>query len=288
MSARTRGPAPTLAAPRQDFTPRPQHDRRRRVRRALFVLGLLPLSLALLLVLKVAIMLHLNSRGRDDYGAGRYTGAAAAFESTLFVNVLESWVAPYDLGTARYRQGEFASARAQLEDALALAPAAEECRVRINLALADEALGDAAVADGDVSTARADWAAGHAVLTQGGCLVEGDDASDSSSGTGAGDPAKTSPDTDGEASAGSGPGTLLAQLMAAVAVDHRLTDKLATSHDPDPADPATTPPDSATQSLEERNDRAEQLRRRAEQKHDDRQHPDSSHPTSGAPPHYEW
>jgi hypothetical protein len=264
MSTRTSGPASTVTAPRPESTPAAQHDRRRRVRGVLFVLGLLPLSLALLLVLKVAIMFHLNSRGRDDYGAEHYNAAAAAFENTLLGNALESWVAPYDLGTARYRQGEFAAARDQLEDALALAPAAQECRVRINLALADEALGDAAVADGDVLAARADWAAGQAVLAQGGCTTEGDDASDRPT------------------------GAPLGERLAAVAVDERLEDKLARSQEPDQADQAAPPPASATQTLEERNAQAERLRQRSEQRREDRQHEDSSDPTSAEPPHYEW
>ncbi len=156
----------------------PPRDRRRRLRRVLFLLGLVPLFLSLLLVLKVATMLHFNSSARDAYGQERFTGAAAAFSTTLLGNVLEPWVAPYDLGTTRYRQGAYAGARDQLEDALALVPPGEECRVRTNLALAEEALGDAALADGDVTGARTEWTAARAVLEAGGCAETAPEARD--------------------------------------------------------------------------------------------------------------
>ena len=158
-------------------------------------------------------MLHLNSDGRDAYEAGDFTSAAAAFESTLTGNVLERWVAPYDLGTAEYRQDDFGAARRHLEEALALAPAEEECRVRINLALADEALGDAAVADGDVTSARDHWATGRAVLAEGGCTGRRRRHAHQS----------LRPPVAGSSG----------QVLTAIAVDSRLADKLGRSQEPD-------------------------------------------------------
>ena len=138
-------------------------------RRLLFALGLVPALAALLLVLKVATMLQLNASGREHFAGGRYADAASVFDTTLLANVLEGWVAPYDLGTARFQQEDYLRAREALREALRLAPAAEECRVRTNLSLTEEALGDAAVADGDVAGARTSWVAAQQALADGGC-----------------------------------------------------------------------------------------------------------------------
>lgn len=298
-----------------DPTPPPREQRSRR-RRILFLIGLLPLGLALLLVLKVATMLYLNSTGRDDYAGNRLAAAAGAFETTLLGNVLESWVAPYDLGTTHYRQGDFDQARERLEEALALAPPPEQCRVRINLALADEALGDAALADGEVATARSRWRLARDVLAAGGCTQAGQ-ATGTEGGTEAGTEAGTDPtelpgsdgaDLDPDAEAGtrpsgtrSGDSTGMDRLRTAIAVDGRLRTKLAQAEHPDPD--ATPAPKGAAQSVAERNQRAEELRRRQEQRRQDKQDqetppPPTSPPTAEPsdpstqspppPPHYEW
>jgi hypothetical protein len=228
---------------------------RARLRRLLFWLGVPPLLVALALVLKVGTMVALNSSGRDAFDHGRLGPAVAAFRSTLAANVLEPWVAPYDVGTTLYRQHDYEGARHRLEDALALVPSAEECRVRVNLALTDEALGDAALGDGDVTGARDRWTAARDDLAGGRCTDEAVGTRD--------------------------------RRLTAAAMDTRLRGKLDSTEEPEAAD-TRGPEDQAAASLDERNERAEQRRRRAEQRREDK----PERPTPGEPgqepPHYEW
>lgn len=238
---------PTRAAPAPG---RP--DPRRRLRRVLFRLGVAPLVLALLLVVKVATMLSLSDSGRDDYAGGHYADAAGAFDSLLPGNVIEPWVAPYDLGTTRFQQGDYAAARQQLADALPLAPPEQECRVRTNLALADEALGDAALADGDVTAARTRWSSARGVLAAAGCTDEA--------------------------------------ASAAVRVDGRLAGKL-TGAQVDPAEApapegAETTLEERNARAEQRHRREEQRRQDLEDLEEQATDPPPGEP--GEPPDYEW
>lgn len=192
------------------------------------VLGLLPLLAALLPSAKVAVMVQQNHAGRAALSDDRFDEAARAFGFTGLVNVFEPWVAPYDRGTTDYLRGEYDDARRLLEDALTDVPPAEQCRVRINLALTHEALGDAARADGDLEQARAGWAQGRDVLAAGGCAEPAQDDADATS------------------------------------VDRRLTKKLADTEEVRPEEEKPPPPpedDQEADSLDERNQRGETVRR---------------------------
>ncbi len=222
---------------------------KQRRRRRLLLAGLLPLLLALAFTAKVAVMLAHDSAGRGAYAAQRYADARDSFAANGTLNHLESWVSPYDEGTARYRVADFSGAVRSLVDALASAPPEEECRVRINLGLAHEAVGDAAAAGGDREAARESWVAGVRALADGGCLE------------------LTSSDlqrVDEEAS-------LRSRVRAAVAVDRRLDDKLRQQAD----DPSSTAEESeaerAADRLEQRNQQAEKDRRERRQLREERE-----------------
>lgn len=242
---------------RTEPVPSPPHPvrprSRRRLRRALMLLGLVPLLATLLLGLKVAIMLQSNQTGRDDFGAGRYDEAAGAFRDSQVVNVLEPWVASYDLGTTLYLQGEYDAARLQLEAARDVAPGDQQCRVRVNLALADEALGDGQLADGNLAAAQQSWFYARVELRTKKCT------------TSASSPAVV--------------------VSAATSTTARLTNKLSTAVAPTREQPAQ-PEDSQsdTSDLDQRNRLAEEERERAEQ---DRDAQDDESPSSGAPV-YQW
>ncbi len=155
--------------------------RERRVRRALVLLGLVPFLLALGFAFKVAVMLGHDRDGRAALEATDPLTARAEFAANARFNVLESWVAPYDEGVARFQLGDHAGAVTFFSTALPLAPVDEVCRVRVNLALSHEALGDAALATaqgqtGDAlrkaqDTARDAWARGREVLAPDDCLT---------------------------------------------------------------------------------------------------------------------
>ncbi len=153
----------------------------RRLRRALIVLGLVPFVLALGFAVKVGLMLAHDRDGRAALEAADPATARAEFAANARLNVLESWVAPYDEGVARFELGDHAGAVTLFSTALPLAPPGEVCRVRVNLALSHEAAGDAAVTAarglaGDAvtraeDTAREAWARGRDVLAAGACLT---------------------------------------------------------------------------------------------------------------------
>ena len=142
---------------------------RRHLRRTLFLAGILPTLLVLAFALKVALMLQDNADGRDAFDRGDYDGAQAAFADTRSLNWMESWVAPFDEGTAHHAEGQYDAAIPDYEAALEDVPEREECTVRINLALAHEAVGDLQAEQMDNEAAIDSWQAGVDVLAEGGC-----------------------------------------------------------------------------------------------------------------------
>ena len=143
-------------------------------RNQFFLWGLLPTTLVLLLLAgKVGLMLRTDAAGRAAYASGEY-GAAhrAPFDANRSLNVLEPWKAPFNAGTALYRQAEHEGAVAAFEAALDAGPGEEQCTVRINLALTHEAIGDAAAEADEEPAARDDWTAGRDVLAAGDCPTD--------------------------------------------------------------------------------------------------------------------
>jgi hypothetical protein len=138
-------------------------------RRILYLAGLLPLLLALLFSAKVALMLSHDGHGRSSFDDTRYDDAAAQFSDNRSLNVFESWVAAFDEGAARFANGDDEGAVSAYQAALEDVPAEDECTVRINLALADEAIGDAKIKVPDRDAAIAAWQAGVKALEDGDC-----------------------------------------------------------------------------------------------------------------------
>ena len=239
-------------------------DVRRRNRRRLLLAGVPLVLVASALQWKVAVMLVHDRDGRADYSAGSYDDALEAFASNGTLNLMESWISPFDAGTARYRLADFAGAVRSLEDALAAAPTEEECRVRINLALAHEAAGDEAVADGDKRLGLDEWQLALDVLQDGGCrgLLE-----DSARGVGS---------------------ASIEQADDARTVDVRLRKKLR-AQDTVAAAIAPAAKERADR-LEERNEQAKRDRRKLEDKKQDQADAAPKDPADdkGEPPSYEW
>lgn len=111
-----------------------------------------------------------------------YRNAENRFAFLTNVNVVETWKAYYDVGTARYANGEAFPASLALERALELVPKGadhrgyEECLVATNLSLSYEALGDSYVATGDKSMARSYYE--KAIGTVEGCTPADNDPED--------------------------------------------------------------------------------------------------------------
>ena len=141
-------------------------------RNQLFLWGLLPALVLLLLAGRVGLLLRADAAGRAAYASGEYGAAQGRFEANRSLNVLEPWKAPFNAGTALYRDEELAAAVDAFEAALDAGPGRDECTVRINLALTHEAIGDAAAEADDEPASRDAWTAGREVLAAGDCPTD--------------------------------------------------------------------------------------------------------------------
>lgn len=137
----------TTATERRDA----EFARRLAGRRRRLLLWSAPLVLlALLAGAKLLSATLINSAGASAYSSASYATAQSRFEDLKFFNVVESWKAYFNEGTARYAAGEFFLATQQFEPALDLVPRTpegeprgpQECAVRTNYSLALEGLGD--------------------------------------------------------------------------------------------------------------------------------------------------
>jgi hypothetical protein len=145
---------------------------RTQLRMVLVLAGILPSLVALLFAVKVVVMLSHDRDGRGQFDDGAYVGAADEFAANGSINWFEPWVSAFDEGAARHADGDLEGALARYADALEDVPVEEECTVRINIALADETLGDDALAEGDGDEAMAWWQAGIDALAEGGCPTD--------------------------------------------------------------------------------------------------------------------
>ncbi|WP_028660530.1 hypothetical protein [Nocardioides insulae] len=140
-----------------------------RTRSTLLLAGLLPALILLAFAAKVGLMLGNQSSGDRAYAAGDFPAALEDYDANRRLNVLERWIAPFDAGVAAFRTGDHQGAVARYREALTVVPEDRECVVRINLALAFEALGDDAARSGDRAAAEQHWQAGVNALAEGGC-----------------------------------------------------------------------------------------------------------------------
>ncbi|MFT4083611.1 MAG: hypothetical protein QM638_13590 [Nocardioides sp.] len=155
---------------------------RARRRRVLYLAGLLPLLVALAFTVEVVTMRSHDRAGGDAWRQANGPRAFEEYDANRAVNLLEPWIAHFDAGDAAFLLADHQRARDLFTEALRSVPSAQECTVRINLALADEAIGDDAAADaadgavGDTGAAPTDaqdsWRAGIAALTEGGCPTD--------------------------------------------------------------------------------------------------------------------
>ncbi|WP_227008164.1 tetratricopeptide repeat protein [Pseudarthrobacter sp. AB1] len=167
-------PAPTPARPlptslaREPASPRraapvKSRDRLERRRRLLWW-SALPALLVLCLSAKVISVGILADTAARSFAAGDAGAVAEAAAGLRIVNFVELHKAPFTEGDGLFLAGDFAAARQRFEEALSLAGTADECVVRVNLALTIERLGDAQAKAGDPTAAARLFAEGVAVV----------------------------------------------------------------------------------------------------------------------------
>ena len=141
----------------------------RRVRRRRLLLASAPL--VLLLVLIAARLISLNAvhdQTLAGYQAGNKARTLTWGERQGWVNVVERFRASFAIGDAHVLSGHFGLARPWFEEAFELVPKGgiEECKVRVNLGLTYEALGDEASARERTDEARQFYEKGLAVTRE--------------------------------------------------------------------------------------------------------------------------
>ena len=129
--------------------PRPPMTAQQRRRRRRLLLGSLPV--VVLLVLGALRLLSLNlvaAQTIEAYEAGDRAATQEWGERQGWVNIVEQFRSPFAIGDAHVLTGSFEQARPWFEQALEQGPKGgiDECKVRVNLGLTYEALGDAAKA----------------------------------------------------------------------------------------------------------------------------------------------
>lgn len=127
-------------------TPLPAHLRRRRRR---LLLASLPVVVLLVLVALRLLTLNLvHAQTLAAYEAGDKPRTLTWGERQGWVNVVEQFRSPFAIGDAHVLSGHYELARPWFEQAFAEVPKGgiDDCKVRVNLGLTYEALGDQAKA----------------------------------------------------------------------------------------------------------------------------------------------
>ncbi|MEO8284176.1 MAG: hypothetical protein ABI568_12370 [Pseudarthrobacter sp.] len=138
-------------------------DRLQRRRRLLWW-SLLPVVLVLCLAAKLLSVGVLGGKAGNAFDAGDSGAVADAAAGLRIANFTEPHKAPFAEGDGLFLAGDYAGARSSFEEALWLAGQADECVIRVNLALSIERLGDAKATAGDPTAAGLLFAEGLAVV----------------------------------------------------------------------------------------------------------------------------
>ncbi|MBT2584337.1 hypothetical protein [Arthrobacter sp. ISL-95] len=116
------------------------NERRRRSRLALWSAP--PALLALAVAAKLLSVGVLGASAGQSFETGEREGLANAASWLQVANILEPHKGLFASGDAHVLAGDFASARKDFESALGAEAGVDECKVRVNLVLSIEKLGD--------------------------------------------------------------------------------------------------------------------------------------------------
>ncbi|GAB2521330.1 hypothetical protein [Paramicrobacterium agarici] len=139
----------------------------RRVRTRLVLITLPLVLVALVFAAKLVSLGVLADDGSRDYASEEYESAAEAYDGLMLWNAFESWIAPFNRGTASAAAGDFPAATKDLSEALVRAPEGKTCEIRVNLSRAWEQQGDAYAEAGSAEGATRMWETALAVIEQG-------------------------------------------------------------------------------------------------------------------------
>jgi hypothetical protein len=134
-------------------------NRRRKKVRFWVSIATLPIALVgLLLALKLLTMYAFAHNAILSHVTGNHSGTVNAAQGQEFLNIVERYKAPFNVGVGLVSNGQLEAGRAKFEEALSLAEGLEVCQVRVNLALTIERMGDVASRAGKTADAMALYA----------------------------------------------------------------------------------------------------------------------------------
>ena len=144
----------------------PENNKRLRRRRKLLWWSVVPVLLVLLTTAKIFSLGVLGNSAAEGFKRGDTAAVGSAASALAIANIFEPHKALFAAGDALVLEEDYAGARVRFEEALAAAPESDDCKIRVNLVLTIEALGDSAQASGDSSEAAGLYAEGLAAIKE--------------------------------------------------------------------------------------------------------------------------
>ena len=137
--------------------------------------AVLPSAVVLLASAKMLSLGPLGAAAEEAFSGKDVPALAAAADWLGAINLVEPYKADFARGDAQALSGDYAAARASFESALRAAPESDACRIRVNLVLSIEKLGDARKEGGDGPAASVLYQEGLEVIAHapGGCFEAG-------------------------------------------------------------------------------------------------------------------
>ena len=167
-----RGTVKTVAEPavhdQPELEPHPDVEKQwaRRRRRTLLLRSGPVVLAAVLLAVKLMSLPISAGQAAGAYDVNDAGGTLGGARAMGLPNLVERWKPRFAEGDGHVLQGDFEKARDQFELALGLVPEGESCKVRVNLVLSLEKLGEGRQKAGDPASAKEFFAEGSKVVAQ--------------------------------------------------------------------------------------------------------------------------
>ncbi|ALO66786.1 hypothetical protein AS189_10100 [Arthrobacter alpinus] len=135
-------------------------------RRKLLLMAAPAVLVTAVVALKLLSLPLAAGQAAHAYEAGNADGTVRAGQSMGVLNMVERYKSHFAVGDGYVLRGDFAAAKEEFAKALELVPAQESCKVRVNLVLTLEKLGEAKEKAGDTASAMEFFAQGSETVAQ--------------------------------------------------------------------------------------------------------------------------
>lgn len=133
---------------------------------------------------KAVLTVGAQAAGERAWRDSDHVAAARWFGLNTNLNLVQRWIAPYNIGVAAHSRGRWSEAVDAFTAATEVAPDSVICRIALNHALSLERWGDALKDADDLSGARTRYREAEQVLAEAeNCSAEGSDGTDGTDGS---------------------------------------------------------------------------------------------------------